>query len=234
MLVVWQNDLLDVNFAPSSFGSSMADLMFTDDTTATTTNVGNNTTMLQDQQDFCLNELLGSPVSFNLQPSSFDQQQMSISSPAMSSTSSSMFMQHDMVSPAMSHFETTPFLDHMELGSSLTTPQMGYLDPNSMMAPSHMSLPSSSSSSSSGKKKRRRGVGPKIHYCPHCPHTSNRANNMKEHILTHDPNRPKNHLCPLCGKRFARKHDMKRHAKSPHPSPVSCNDTTSSSSLFQL
>lgn len=211
----------------------MADLMFTDDTTAAT-NVSNNTTMLQDQHDFCLNELLGSPVSFNMQSSSFDQQQMSISSPAMSSTSSCMFMQHDMVSPAMSHFETTPFLDHMELGTtSLTTPQMGYLDPTSMMAPSTMSVPSSSSSSSSsGTKKRRRGTGPRIHYCPHCPHTSNRANNMKEHVLTHDPNRPKNHLCPLCGKRFARKHDMKRHAKSPHPSPVSCNTSTLSSPSF--
>ncbi|KAG2221528.1 hypothetical protein INT45_004522 [Circinella minor] len=57
---------------------------------------------------------------------------------------------------------------------------------------------------------------PKIHQCPHCPHTSNRANNMKEHILTHDPNRPKKFPCPKCGKRFARKHDMRRHSKSPH------------------
>ncbi|KAI9317195.1 hypothetical protein BX666DRAFT_1857568, partial [Dichotomocladium elegans] len=57
---------------------------------------------------------------------------------------------------------------------------------------------------------------PKIHYCPICPHTSNRANNMKEHILTHDPSRPRKYACPRCGKRFARKHDMKRHAKSPH------------------
>ncbi|KAI9244287.1 hypothetical protein BDA99DRAFT_529258 [Phascolomyces articulosus] len=57
---------------------------------------------------------------------------------------------------------------------------------------------------------------PKVHQCPHCPHTSNRANNMKEHILTHDPNRPKKFPCPKCGKRFARKHDMKRHSKSPH------------------
>ncbi|KAI9312647.1 hypothetical protein BX666DRAFT_1825464, partial [Dichotomocladium elegans] len=55
---------------------------------------------------------------------------------------------------------------------------------------------------------------PRLHRCLYCPHTSNRANNMKEHILTHDPNRPKKFACPLCGKRFARKHDMKRHAKS--------------------
>ncbi|KAG0167550.1 hypothetical protein DFQ30_005911 [Apophysomyces sp. BC1015] len=54
----------------------------------------------------------------------------------------------------------------------------------------------------------------RIHHCPYCKHTSNRANNMKEHIRTHDPNRPKNYLCPVCDKRFARKHDMKRHAKS--------------------
>lgn len=57
---------------------------------------------------------------------------------------------------------------------------------------------------------------PRLHHCPYCTHTSNRANNMKEHILTHDPHRPKNFPCPLCGKRFARKHDMKRHTKSPH------------------
>lgn len=66
----------------------------------------------------------------------------------------------------------------------------------------------SSSTTSSSQRKAR------IHYCPYCKHTSNRANNMKEHIQTHDPNRPKNFLCPVCDKRFARKHDMKRHAKS--------------------
>ncbi|OBZ90251.1 hypothetical protein A0J61_01717 [Choanephora cucurbitarum] len=51
----------------------------------------------------------------------------------------------------------------------------------------------------------------KLHQCPHCQHTSNRANNMKEHILIHDPNRPKSHLCKLCRRAFARKHDMNRH-----------------------
>lgn len=54
----------------------------------------------------------------------------------------------------------------------------------------------------------------KIHHCPHCHHTSNRANNMKEHILTHDPYRPKLFACTTCQKSFARKHDMKRHTKS--------------------
>ncbi|OAD66330.1 C2H2-type zinc finger transcription factor [Phycomyces blakesleeanus NRRL 1555(-)] len=47
-----------------------------------------------------------------------------------------------------------------------------------------------------------------------CSHTSNRANNMKEHVRTHDPLRPKNYSCPVCDKKFARKHDMKRHTKS--------------------
>ncbi|ORZ04932.1 hypothetical protein BCR42DRAFT_304722, partial [Absidia repens] len=50
--------------------------------------------------------------------------------------------------------------------------------------------------------------------CPHCPRKSNRSNNMKEHILTHDPNRPKNFSCTICPKRFARKHDLKRHHQS--------------------
>lgn len=54
----------------------------------------------------------------------------------------------------------------------------------------------------------------KVHRCPHCNHTSNRANNMKEHILTHDPYRPKMFACDTCQKSFARKHDMKRHVKS--------------------
>lgn len=47
--------------------------------------------------------------------------------------------------------------------------------------------------------------------CPYCGRKSNRSNNMKEHILTHDPNRPKKFSCTLCPKRFARKHDLKRH-----------------------
>ncbi|KAI8365139.1 hypothetical protein BD560DRAFT_402256 [Blakeslea trispora] len=58
------------------------------------------------------------------------------------------------------------------------------------------------------KKTGRKG---KIHQCPHCQHTSNRANNMKEHILIHDPNRPKSHVCKICSRAFARKHDMNRH-----------------------
>lgn len=54
----------------------------------------------------------------------------------------------------------------------------------------------------------------KIHKCPYCQHTSNRANNMREHIQIHDPNRPKPHTCKLCHKSFARKHDMNRHVLS--------------------
>ncbi|KAI9499225.1 hypothetical protein BDB00DRAFT_795919 [Zychaea mexicana] len=53
-----------------------------------------------------------------------------------------------------------------------------------------------------------------IHKCPKCSHTSNRANNMKEHILTHDPNREKNFACDSCAKAFARKYDMERHRKT--------------------
>lgn len=52
------------------------------------------------------------------------------------------------------------------------------------------------------------------HTCPFCFHTSNRANNMKEHIMTHYPDRPKDFKCNLCDKAFARKHDMKRHLKT--------------------
>jgi hypothetical protein len=51
----------------------------------------------------------------------------------------------------------------------------------------------------------------KIHKCPYCNHTSNRANNMREHTLIHNPNRPKPHACKLCNRAFARKHDMNRH-----------------------
>ncbi|KAJ8659191.1 hypothetical protein O0I10_005230 [Lichtheimia ornata] len=71
--------------------------------------------------------------------------------------------------------------------------------------------PTTTTATASSHRRR-----PRLHHCPYCTHTSNRANNMKEHILTHDPHRPKNFPCPLCGKRFARKHDMKRHTKSPH------------------
>lgn len=61
------------------------------------------------------------------------------------------------------------------------------------------------------KKTTPSGRKAKIHKCPYCHHTSNRANNMKEHIQIHDPNRPKPHLCKLCHRPFARKHDMTRH-----------------------
>lgn len=51
----------------------------------------------------------------------------------------------------------------------------------------------------------------KIHKCPYCNHTSNRANNMREHTQIHNPNRPKPYACKLCNRAFARKHDMNRH-----------------------
>ncbi|KAI9483786.1 MAG: hypothetical protein EXX96DRAFT_500203 [Benjaminiella poitrasii] len=62
------------------------------------------------------------------------------------------------------------------------------------------------------KKKKSSAVAhKKIHHCPHCAHTSNRANNMREHIQIHNPNRPKPYACKLCNRAFARKHDMNRH-----------------------
>ena len=64
------------------------------------------------------------------------------------------------------------------------------------------------------RSRRPPAVRRTIHYCPKCDHTSNRANNMKEHILTHDPERPKNYGCDICTKRFARKYDMERHQKT--------------------
>ncbi|KAI9262048.1 hypothetical protein BY458DRAFT_515281 [Sporodiniella umbellata] len=51
----------------------------------------------------------------------------------------------------------------------------------------------------------------KVHQCPFCSHTSNRANNMREHTQIHNPNRPKPFCCKICSRAFARKHDMKRH-----------------------
>ncbi|KAI7904166.1 uncharacterized protein BX663DRAFT_504158 [Cokeromyces recurvatus] len=60
-------------------------------------------------------------------------------------------------------------------------------------------------------KKKRSTYHKKIHSCPHCSHTSNRANNMREHIQIHNPNRPKPYACKLCNRPFARKHDMNRH-----------------------
>ncbi|KAI7854682.1 hypothetical protein BDC45DRAFT_556986 [Circinella umbellata] len=64
------------------------------------------------------------------------------------------------------------------------------------------------------RARRPPAVRRTTHRCPKCDHTSNRANNMKEHILTHDPERPKNYGCTICTKRFARKYDMERHQKT--------------------
>jgi hypothetical protein len=66
-------------------------------------------------------------------------------------------------------------------------------------------------SNSFTKKTTPSGRRAKIHQCPHCAHTSNRANNMREHVQIHNPNRPKPHACKLCNRAFARKHDMNRH-----------------------
>ncbi|KAI8646677.1 hypothetical protein BD408DRAFT_234733 [Parasitella parasitica] len=63
----------------------------------------------------------------------------------------------------------------------------------------------------STKKTTPSGRKAKVHKCPYCHHTSNRANNMREHVQIHDPNRPKPHACKLCSRAFARKHDMNRH-----------------------
>ncbi|KAI8988911.1 hypothetical protein BDB01DRAFT_833946 [Pilobolus umbonatus] len=60
-------------------------------------------------------------------------------------------------------------------------------------------------------RRRRSNYIKKTHQCPHCQHTSNRANNMREHIMIHDPDRPKPHECEVCKKSFARRHDMRRH-----------------------
>lgn len=88
----------------------------------------------------------------------------------------------------------------------MTTPMTGNNNNNN----NNNNKPTSGSSVLGTIKKKTK----KIHQCPHCNHTSNRANNMKEHILTHDPHRPKLFACNTCQKSFARKHDMKRHAKS--------------------
>lgn len=61
---------------------------------------------------------------------------------------------------------------------------------------------------------KKKAVRRTRHTCPFCFHTSDRANNMKEHIMTHYPDRPKDFKCHLCDKAFARKHDMKRHLKT--------------------
>ncbi|KAI8877299.1 hypothetical protein K501DRAFT_135406, partial [Backusella circina FSU 941] len=47
-----------------------------------------------------------------------------------------------------------------------------------------------------------------------CNHTSNRGNNMREHVQIHNPHRPKPFMCALCKRSFARKHDMNRHYQS--------------------
>ncbi|ORY99883.1 hypothetical protein BCR43DRAFT_435114 [Syncephalastrum racemosum] len=66
----------------------------------------------------------------------------------------------------------------------------------------------------SAKKASRASRPRTYHQCPFCSHSSYRAHNMREHILTHDPNRPKDFKCVRCEKAFARKHDLKRHVKT--------------------
>ncbi|KAI9310689.1 hypothetical protein BX666DRAFT_1142526 [Dichotomocladium elegans] len=81
------------------------------------------------------------------------------------------------------------------------------------MTDNKKSLTESKGAASGAAKGNPSPVRRTRHICPFCTHSSNRANNMKEHIMTHYPNRPKAFKCHRCGKPFARKHDMKRHLK---------------------
>ena len=169
-------------------------------------------------QDFCLNDsLVGSQHPNNAQAFTIPAVQVQPEEescflptpapavPASPSLSNSSFVnyQQDFMFMAAS-----PSMDSMMMNHNH---YQQYEQPQQ-----HSSNTTTTTTTTTGRRTSTRRRTPKIHQCPHCPHTSNRANNMKEHILTHNPNRPKKFPCPKCGKRFARKHDMRRHSKSPH------------------
>lgn len=113
---------------------------------------------------------------------------------------------------------TSPFPDDVILTASEVT-QFYQLQPDltfltDAVEPPHSTQPQKKIKKSTVKSTTPSGRKAKIHKCPYCQHTSNRANNMREHIQIHDPNRPKPHTCKLCRKSFARKHDMNRHVIS--------------------
>ncbi|KAL0094404.1 C2H2-type zinc finger transcription factor [Phycomyces blakesleeanus] len=145
------------------------------------------------QQPYSPADLLLSPMAalFPLSPlvNQNDLTNLSLSDPYLSYTNSNFS-----VSPGLS---TEPWLQ--EAGVSGSTSASG------LAAEEAYAIPPTKSSSPGNQIR---------HQCPYCTHTSNRTNNMKEHIMTHDPNRQKRFICPCCSKAFARKHDLKRHVKS--------------------
>ena len=160
-------------------------------------------------QDFCLNDsLVGSQQLNNAQAFTIpavqvqsEEESSFLPTPAPTVTASPSLSNSPFVNYQQDFMfmASSPSLDSMMVNHQYQQQQQQYNPTNT-----------------TGRRTSTRRRTPKIHQCPHCPHTSNRANNMKEHILTHDPNRPKKFPCHKCGKRFARKHDMRRHSKSPH------------------
>jgi hypothetical protein len=145
---------------------------------------------------------------------------------------SSLYYNNSPPSPLLQQFSDSDYTPSQVLAgssspSSLGSPnlQLNYLSPVSLSTlPDNESLESSdllfgnyqvdSLFPDVNQKKKIKATRTKIHKCPYCDHTSNRANNMREHTQIHNPNRPKPFCCKLCNRAFARKHDMKRHVIS--------------------
>ncbi|KAG1056262.1 hypothetical protein G6F43_001836 [Rhizopus delemar] len=158
----------------------------------------------------------------------FSQQQQ----PKSICQESSLYYNNSPPSPLLQHFSDSDYTPSQVLAgssspSSLGSPnlQLDYFSPVSLSTlPDNESLESSdllfgnyqvdSLFPDVNQKKKMKATRTKIHKCPYCDHTSNRANNMREHTQIHNPNRPKPFCCKLCNRAFARKHDMKRHVVS--------------------
>lgn len=111
----------------------------------------------------------------------------------------------------------SPTTDDMELyPSSIVTPSSPHTQPQHTLFFSEDDIEDEDEEDEKVNNRKINMTTPsgrraKIHKCPYCNHTSNRANNMREHTQIHNPNRPKPHACKLCNRAFARKHDMNRH-----------------------